>query len=152
MTKTVLKLAGFGFLLGMVVGVLIAVLFGFTNGGPLLLPPVLLAATGSESGALLAHMLLSGLYGAIPWAGVAFYEIESWGLLKQAAVHYVTYTAAFMLIGTCAGWIEPTLSKMGLVAGIFLVCHAIIWLIMYAKYKAEADELSTLLQKTKQGA
>ena len=41
---------------------------------------------------------------------------------------------------------------MGLMAGVFAVCRAIIWLIMYAKYKAEAKELSALLQEAKQSA
>ena len=82
MAAKALKLGGIGFLLGMVIGVLILVSIGFAHGGTLVLPPTLLAATGSEAGALLAHMLLSGVFGFVPWAGVVFYEIDSWGLLK----------------------------------------------------------------------
>ena len=152
MKAMVIKLAGIGFLAGMAVGVLICIFAGLAQGGPLSLPPALLAATGSESGALLAQMLVSGLYGAIPMAGVAFYELDSWGLLKQALVHYATYTAAFILIGISVDWIEPTLADIGLMAGIFAVGHAIIWVIMYAKYRAEAKQLSVLLQEAKQGA
>ena len=79
------KLGAIGCLLGMIVGVVIVIAKGFaTGGGELVLPDSLVAATGSESGALLAHMLISGAFGAIPWAGIVIYEIDSWGLLKQA--------------------------------------------------------------------
>ena len=152
MVATTLKRAGFGFLLGMIVGVFIVVIEGFANGGAIVLPSSLLAVTGSQAGALLSQMLVSGVFGAVPWAGITFYELESWGLLKQAVVHYATYTAAFLVIGVGVGWFEPSLTNMGLVAGIFAICHGIIWLVMYARYKAEVNELSELLQKAKQGA
>ena len=151
MVAKVIKLAAFGFLLGMVVGVLIVVEMGLSiGGGSLVLPEALLATTGSEAGALLAQMLISGVFGVIPMAGVIFYDFDSWGLLKQAVVHYATYTAAFLLIGVGVGWVDPTFADIGLVAGIFLVCHCIIWLIMYARYKAEAKELNELLQDARQ--
>ena len=151
MVAKAVKMGALGFLMGMVVGVLIVVAVGFARGGSLGLPPVLLAATGSEAGALLAHMLLSGLYGIVPMAGVVIYEIDSWGLLKQAVVHYASYTAAFAIVGFAAGWME-TPADMALMAGIFLVGHCIIWTIMYARYKAATKELNALLQEARQGA
>lgn len=151
MVVKALKLGALGSLLGMVVGVLIVISIGFARGGSLALPHVLLTATGSEAGALLAHMLLSGAFGFVPWAGVVFYEIDSWGLLKQAVVHYASYTAAFAIVGFAAGWIE-TPANMALIAGIFLVGHGIIWTIMYLRCKAATKELNTLLQESKQGA
>lgn len=150
MGAKILKMAGIGFLAGALVGVFIVVAKGFADGGRIVLPSTLLAATGSEAGALLAHVLLSGVYGTIPMAGTVLYDLDSWGLLKQAVVHYATYTIAFMIVGICAGWIEPTLSDIGLMAGIFAVCHTIIWFIMYTRYKAEAEQLSALLQEAKQ--
>ena len=73
MKATVMKLAGLGFLMGMVVGALIVVIMGFGNGGTLVLPDRLLAATGSEAGALLAQMLVSGRFGMVRSAGAALY-------------------------------------------------------------------------------
>ena len=149
MVASALKRAGIGVLAGMVMGVLVVVVKGFFSGGSLVLPPSLLAATGSEAGALLAQMLLSGVYGAIPMAGTVLYELDSWGMLKQAVVHFATYTAGFLLIGFCAGWFEPSLTITGIVVGVFAVCHTVIWLIMYARYKAEVEQLGALLQEAK---
>ncbi len=149
MVATTLKRAGLGFLLGMIVGVFIVICMSFSAGGSIVVPHELLVLTGSEAGALLAHMLISGAYGAIPMAGVSFYELDSWGLLKQAVVHYASYTVAFLLIGYAVGWVE-TAPNIAMMAGIFAVCHAIIWTIMYVRYKAETKELNELLQKAKQ--
>ena len=151
MVAKAVKLGALGLLMGMVIGVLIVIFIGFAGGGALGLPPTLLAACGSESGALLAQMLISGIFGIIPMAGVVIYEIDSWGLLKQAVVHYVSYTAAFMVIGLAAGWVETPVD-MAIMAGIFLVCHGIIWVIMYTRYKAATEELNVLLQETRQAA
>lgn len=149
MVATTLKRAGFGFLLGMVAGVFIVIGMSFAAGGSIALPDKLLVMMGSEAGALLAQVLISGLFGAIPWAGITFYEMDSWGLLKQAVVHYASYTVAFLILGYAAGWVE-TPADMAFVAGIFAVGHAIIWAIMYTRYKAEAKELNELLQEAKQ--
>ena len=149
MVATTLKRAGLGFLLGMILGVFIVIGMSFGAGGSIVVPHKLLALTGSEAGALLAQMLISGVYGTIPMAGVGFYELDSWGLLKQAVVHYVSYTVAFMLFGSVAGWVE-TAADVAMMAGIFAVCHVIIWTIMYMRYKAETKELNELLQEVKQ--
>ena len=149
MVATTLKRAGFGFLLGMVAGVFIVIGMSFAAGGSIALPDKLLVMMGSEAGALLAQVLISGLFGAIPGAGISFYELDSWGLLKQAVVHYASYTVAFMILGYAAGWVE-TPADMAFVAGVFAVGHAIIWTIMYMRYKAETKELNELLQEAKQ--
>lgn len=152
MVAKALRLAAIGILAGMVVGVSIVIVISFADGGgSLVMPSVLLEKTGSEAGALLVQMLVSGVYGAIPMGGAIVYEFDSWGLLKQAVVHYVTYTAAFLLIGSLVGWVE-TPAEMALMAGIFLVGHCIIWLVMYARFKAATDELNELLQEAKQRA
>lgn len=149
MVAITLKRAGFGFLLGMIVGVFIVIGMSFGAGGSIVVPHKLLVLTGSEAGALLAQVLISGAYGAIPMAGVTFYDLDSWGLLKQAVVHYLSYMVAFLLFGYMAGWVE-TPADMAFVAALFAVSHAIIWTIMYMRYKAETKELNELLQEAKQ--
>ena len=150
MAARLLKRTACGFVLGMVVGALMVVAISFVSGnGSLVLPEKLLKMTGSEAGALLAQMLVSGAYGAIPMAGTLLYELDSWGLLKQAVVHYASYTVAFMCFGIAAGWIEPTLDDISVMTGIFAVCHCIIWLIMYNRYRSEVKRLNELLAKTK---
>ena len=139
-----------GFVLGMLAGVLATIIVSLTNDqGMLTLPGVLLRLTGSEAGALLAQMLFSGLYGIIPMAGTIIYEFDSWGMLKQAVVHYVSHTAAFLALGVLLGWFSPTPADLGIVTGSFAICHCIIWLIMYSRYRSEVKKLNELLTKAK---
>ncbi len=152
MARKILKRAGLGFILGAIVGALIVIFMGLFSDGSIKLPGTALAIGGSEAGGLLVQMLVSGLFGMIPMAGVTFYDLESWGLLKQAVVHYLSYMTAFILIGLFMGWVEPTVTDIGFMAGIFAVYHAIIWLIMYARYKAEVKELDVLLEEAKENS
>lgn len=145
--KKALKLAAIGFPLGMIVGALVLVVMGFANGGELTYPKALLDLTGSQAGALLAQMLISGAYGTIPMAGVVFYELDSWSLAKQCVVHYLTYTVAFLVLGVGVGWFGANAVAVSLMAGIFAVFHLIIWLVMYARYRAEVKELNKLLDR-----
>ncbi len=150
MVTQLINRAVFGFVLGMVVGVLVVIGMSYADGGgSLVLPNVLLEMMGSEAGALLVQMLSSGAFGAIPMAGTVLYEIGSWGLLKQAVVHYVSYTVAFLLLGIFLGWFEPTIVDLGTMAGVFAVCHCAIWLVMYARYRSEAKRLNELLGKVR---
>ena len=149
MVAAILKRAAIGFVMGMVVGVLIVVAKGFYNGGALVLPANLLAMTGSESGALLAQMLVSGAFGAIPMVGTVLYELDSWGLLKQAIVHFVSYTPIYVVLGTAMGWFEPTPVTIGVIVGFFAIGHTIIWLIMYLRYRAEVEQLDILLEQAR---
>lgn len=148
MGAKITRLGALGFLMGMVMGVLMVAIPGLAHGNELSLPDALLKATGGEASALLAHMLISGVYGIIPMAGVVIYDIDSWGLLKQAVVHYLSYTVAFVVIARVAGWFESP-ADLALTAGIFLVCHCIIWLIMYLRCKAETEQLNALLQQVR---
>ena len=62
----------------MVAGALMVVAISFVSGnGSLVLPAKLLKITGSEAGALLAQMLVSGAYGTIPMAGTLIYELDA---------------------------------------------------------------------------
>ena len=150
MTVKLLYRALCGFVLGMVVGVFMVIGMSFGSGnGSLVLPSKLLAITGTEAGALLAHVLISGAFGIVPMVGTLLYELDSWGLLKQAVVHFASYTIAFICLGLAFGWVEPTLADIGTTTGVFAVCHCIIWLIMYNRYRSEVKQLNELLSKTK---
>lgn len=139
-----------GFVLGMLVGVFAAIADSFVYGqGTLILPDTLLKLGSGQAGALLIQMLASGAFGIIPMSGTVFYEFDSWSMLKQSVVHYVSYTIPFLCLGVFLGWFEPTPADLCLMAGMFAVGHCVIWLIMYARYRMEVKKLNTLLSESK---
>jgi hypothetical protein len=140
-----LKRAGFGFLLGMAVGNLIAVLTGHPN----IVSPALLERAGSLSNALLWQTLLSGLIGAAGMGGISLYELEDWPLLRTTLVHYAIYIVTFIFCALALGWCERPVEFL-VMAVIMLAIHFTIFLIMCARYRAQVKELNELNELRKQ--
>ena len=142
MLLNTLKRAGFGFILGMAVGNLIAALTGHPN----IVSAELLAKTGSLPTALLWQTVLSGLIGAAGMGGTVLYELERWPLLAIDLIHYALCMAAFLPVGHFLGWF-PTKDVALVMAAIMFAVHFTIFLIMCAIYRKQVRELNTLQEQ-----
>lgn len=148
MKMKLLKLAAFGFVLGMAVGNLIAIISTtLISGETIVFSDALLAKAGSPAAALTLQTLFSGVLGAIAMGGVILYDVESLGLLATAALHYAIIMAAYFPIAINLGWIDVTFTYIAVMTLIMAAAYAVIWLIMYARYRAEVRELNQLLEK-----
>ena len=137
-----LKRAGFGFVLGMAVGNLIAALTGHPN----IVSAELLQRAGSLSAALLWQTLLSGLIGAAGMGGTTLYEIERWPLLAIDLAHYALVMAVFLPVGHFLGWF-PTQGVVLMMAAIMFAVHFGIFLIMCAVYRKQVRELNRMQEE-----
>ena len=148
MLKKTLKAAGIGFLLGIVIGNLIAFLTGNSDtGGITFAPQKLLDMSGGNAViAMLLQSLFSGLYGAVCFAGMSFYEIERMPLAVATALHCALIVLLFIPIALLLGWVSQIETQL-IISGIQLVCFFIIWLIMYAGFKKQVKELNELQEK-----
>ena len=146
MVRKVLKRAGFGFILGMSVGNLIACFMGSPD---TVVAPALLARTGSLSAALLWQTLLSGVIGCAAFAGVSVYDVEHWPLPLADAAHYAGYMTVFLPIAFFLGWLE-TAAQAVIMAAILLAIHTLIFLVMCAYYRAQVKELNRLNEERKE--
>ena len=148
MLKKTLKAAGIGFLLGIVIGNLIAFLTGNSDtGGITFAPQKLLDMSGGNAViAMLLQSLFSGLYGAVCFAGMSFYEIERMPLAVATALHCALIVLLFIPIALLLGWVSQIETQL-MISGIQLVCFFIIWLIMYAGFKKQVKELNELQEK-----
>lgn len=150
MLKKTLKMAGIGFLLGIVIGDLIALLTGNsdTEGITFASKQLLDMAGGNAVIAMLLQSLFSGLYGAACFAGVSFYEIERIPLAAATALHCALIILLFIPIALLLGWVSD-IQTLLMISGIQLVCFFIIWLIMYAVFKKQVKELNELQEKNR---
>ena len=148
MLKKTIKAAGIGFLLGIVIGNLIAFLTGNSDtGGITFAPQKLLDMSGGNAViAMLLQSLFSGLYGAVCFAGMSFYEIERMTLAVATALHCALIVLLFIPIALLLGWVSQIETQL-IISGIQLVCFFIIWLIMYAGFKKQVKELNELQEK-----
>ena len=146
MLANTLKNAGIGFLLGMLIGNLITIATSLANGNQqIFFTDVLLQRTGSPGMALLVLTVCSGLYGALCWAGISFYRIETWSLLKAALSHFALVSLGFWPFAVYLGWFELNLESVIVVTGIDAVIYAIIFLCMSARYQREVKQLNDML-------
>ena len=148
MLKKTLKAAGIGFLLGIVIGNVIAFLTGNSDTGGITFASqkLLDMAGGNGTVAMLLQSLFSGLYGAICFAGMSFYEIERMPLAVATALHCALIVLLFIPIALLLGWVSQIETQL-IISGIQLVCFFIIWLIMYAGFKKQVKELNELQEK-----
>ena len=140
-----LKRAGLGFLAGIAVGNVITALLA----GPDLVAPALAEGMGSVSAAFLLQTLLSGLLGAVSFAGTGLYAIERWSLALTALVHYLIIEAVYLPIGFLLGWFDG-LGEALIWVGICAVAYGVIFLILWAVYRAQVRELNELNEERKQ--
>ena len=145
MLKKTLKAAGIGFLIGMIVGNVIAFLTGNsgTGGVTFASPQLLDMAGGSGTVAMLLQSLFSGLYGAVCFAGMSFYEIERMPLAAATALHCALIVLLFIPIALLLSWVSE-IGTLLMISGMQLVGFFIIWLIMYFGYKKQIRELNEM--------
>lgn len=148
MLKKTLLRAGLGFLIGMFVGNLIAILTGGISPDSFipLTPQIISMAQGSFAVALLFQTLFSGLFGAVCFAGISFYDLERWPLMLATATHCVLIVLLFIPIAHLLGWETGVIDTL-IMAGCQLVGFFIVWLIMNAIYRKQVKELNELSRK-----
>ena len=155
MLKSFFRRAAMGFSLGILIGDGIAMATGsFSAGELVLVSEGLIHRTGSMEVAFLIQTLLSGLYGALAFGTIVFYDIEKWPLVLATALHCLVVVGLFIPVSLFLGWSNGDPVALLIMVGSQLVAFFIIWLIMNAIYKKQVREInemqSVLLQKQKQ--
>lgn len=143
-----LKRAGLGFVIGVFVGDLIAILTGTSNTGAITFASkqLLEMAGGSPVISMLLQSLFSGLYGAVCFAGMSFYDTDRLPLAAATALHCALIVLLFIPISILLGWVSSVVETL-FIAGCQIVGFFIIWLIMYLAFKKQVRELNELMDK-----
>ena len=145
--KTIRR-ACIGFVLGIIIGNVISHLTG-GSGSAMLVPvsDVLLGRVGNDLlTAQIIQNALSGVYGAICFSGVSFYEIERWPLALATLAHFLSMVLTYLPGAIFLGWVEGIDSILIMIA-IQAVVFFIIWLIMWLIYKAQVKELNKINER-----
>ena len=148
MFRKIMKLAGIGFVSGMIAGNLIS---WFCGGcGSEIVGQKLVDMTGSVSAAILVQTFFSGLLGAIAMGGTIVYdeENERLPLLVGTLAHCLSILASYSVISLWLGWARD-FSELLVINGSQIVGFAIIWTVMYLRYKAQVRRLNELLEKSR---
>ena len=140
MIKRILKFAGIGFLAGIVVRDLIAIM---SSPGTLSAAPELVGRIGNEQIAALVSTLLSGVYGALCMAGVLLYDTDRLPLAAATLIHCLMCIIPFAPLSLLLGWCDGI--EAVLIMALFqLAAFFIVWLIMYARCRAEIKKMNEI--------
>lgn len=145
MLKKVLMRAGIGFLIGALVGDLIAFLTGTssTEGITFASKQLLDMSGGNAVIAMLMQSLFSGLYGAACFAGMSLYDADRLPLAAATALHCGLIVLPFIPISYLLGWVGSVLETV-IIAAIQIAAFFMIWLILYFVYKKQVKELNDM--------
>lgn len=134
-----------GFLIGMIVGNLIAILTGTssTNGVTFASQQLLSMAGDNTLVAMLLQSLFSGLYGAFCFAGMSLYDVDRLPLAAATALHCGLIVLPFIPISYLLGWVSGIVETV-IIAAMQIVAFFIIWLIMWSIYKKQVKELNDM--------
>ena len=151
MLKKAVKLAGIGFLTGIFIGYAISIMTALDD--PDVFVPVserLVAVVGGNIPmAYVMQGLLSGVYGAICFGAIVFYDIERWPLALATGAHCAAIVLIYIPLGFFLGWLSNIIETL-IVAGIQIVVFFIIWLILYLNYKKQVKELNEMQEHYQQ--
>ena len=122
------------------------------GGGPLVLAIIygILGATGAVE-AFSPREVCMGIVSitllAFAVAGMtAVYQMEQLPLPTMILLHGGALYIAYILTYLINGWLQNSLIPILVFTGIFVVCYAIIWLIIYCVEKAKAEKLNKILK------
>ena len=149
MKKKLLIRCALGFLLGMAAMLIVPSLINCEPIGLIIYTDELLARAGSPAAATAVSLLVMGLFGELCMGGTLFYELESWPLACATAAHYLLMALGYLIPNWLLRWNMP-LKLLLAIEGFMALGFAVIWLIMYLRYKREVRELNQLLYKKKE--
>ena len=121
------------------------------GGGPVVLAIIygILGATGAVESFTPNEVclgILSITVLAFITAGMtAIYQMEQLPLPLMILLHGGALYMAYILTYLMNGWLQNSLTPILVFTGIFVVCYALIWLIIYQVEKAKTKKLNKLL-------
>lgn len=147
MLKTILRRVLIGFIFGCIIGDGIAFLTSLMSDGTVHLVSMSLAdRCGGVWPAFIIQSLLSGLYGAIAFAGITVYDFDNIPLALASTIHCAMIVLLHIPNALFLGW-EETASDILIMAGIQIVVYFLIWLILFFIYRKQVKEINKLQQK-----
>lgn len=136
--RSALRRALIGFALGMLVGV--AILCAANPG----------AFAGEASpGALISHLVSSGLYGAVVMGATVAYDIERWSITRATLTHLFVALGGLYAMGIVQGWL--TFSVFGFLVPTlgFIAAYFLIWLVQCLSYRRKISQMNRTMKTWK---
>lgn len=134
-----------GISIGLIITIIISAFAG--NGEFYIVTPELTATMGNELNAVILQTVLCGIMGIGFAMASVIWEIDSWSLAKQSAVHFVIISAVMLPIAYAANWMEHSAAGVISYFIIFIAIFVVSWLTQYFSLKVKIKKINTSVEK-----
>lgn len=145
--KEFFKRAIMGFVYGVFIGQTILILESLAGGNGSFNPvsAYLLQHSGSQMAAVIIQYFLTGIIG-ISFATITLiFEIDSWSITAQTALHFVITSVVMYISGFLCGWFPHTVRSTIIWFAIFIVIYVIMWAGFMLYFKKQTKKINEAL-------
>ena len=147
MKRSFFKRAGIGFMLGIVVCNIIAVIFA----EPEIVSDAFVERIGDLRLAMLLQTVLPGLYGALTMGFTVLYDADRLPLAAATGLHCAICIVPFVPLSLFLCWFD-SVSALLIMIGFQFAAFFVIWLAMYLSYRREVRKLNEMQKHSSNGA
>ena len=97
-------------------------------------------------GALIAHFLSSGLYGAVGVGATVMYDIERWSITRATLTHLCVTLGGLYALGLAQGWLALTVFGFLVPTLGFIAAYALIWLVQWLSLRGKVRKMNRNLK------
>ena len=148
--KKLIILLVVGFFAGAVLGNVIALIIGLLSGSDGGIVARELSGAIGQAGAIILQTIICGVFGLVSVGGMYLYEIDSWSLFTATLVHFLSIAGCYVGASVILYWLPPLFIYYLISIGAMAVGFAIIWLIMYFRWKKDVKDMNNDLEKYKE--
>ena len=144
--RFVLRMGITGFIIGMVAGNALTIMFGSSEGSFSITAPELSQQFG-EAGALLLQTLLSGVMGSVAFAGTFVYHSDRFSITTATLIHMCISFTVLLPVAHILWWTGRTLEGTLYFLILPVVMYVMIWISVYMSYRIEIQRINESLDR-----
>ena len=145
--KEFIKRAIMGFVYGVFIGQTILILESLVGGNGNFYPvsAYLLQHSSSQMAAVIIQYFLTGIIGISFATTTLIFEIDSWSITAQTALHFAITSVVMYISGFLCGWFPHTVRSTIIWFVIFIVIYLIMWAGFMLYFKKQTKKINEAL-------
>ncbi len=145
--KEFFKRAIMGFVYGVFIGQTILILESLAGGKGNFYPvsAYLLEHSSSQISAVIIQYFITGIIGISFATTTLIFEIDSWSITSQTALHFAITSLVMYISGFFCGWFPHTVKSTIIWFVIFIVIYVIMWVGFMLYFKKQIKKINEVL-------
>ena len=148
MLNKIIKRALLGFVYGVFIGQTILILESLMvgDGNFYAVSNYLVSHTSTRIAAVILQYLITGIIGMTFAGTTVIFEIDSWSILGQTALHFIITSVVMFFAGFLCGWFPHTFGSILIWFAVFIVIYVIMWVSFTLYYRKKTKAINDSLK------